>query len=300
MNNNDRAGNSYPLYITLVLLINLLITMTSSRFVSFYFGSSGSVFYDCLKLLLPAAAKCLGLSAALALIRSAVGFDFRVTELLKPVRFSPLLLPVLPSVILAAGIGAKLLFLVFDRLGIHLYSADIIYANKSITVYAVYFLTVVIIPAVVEEVLFRGAVMQILSPPLGDKNALITQAVLFGMIHCHPEKIPYAIAGGLFLGYVRMKSNSLFPAIILHAVSNGMFYILTVFDSYDTFTTLFALAIFTFGVLCLFFLIKSGYFRKIKGIYPNESESLATFWSYPPMFVYTAVILILIIGYFYI
>lgn len=84
----------------------------------------------------------------------------------------------------------------------------------------IYALFVCIAAPVGEELLFRGAILKSLST-YGSKFAIIISAVLFGMVHGNFEQIPFAFLAGLIFGYVAVKTDSLYYAIILHIFNNS-------------------------------------------------------------------------------
>ena len=80
-------------------------------------------------------------------------------------------------------------------------------------------LSIAVVPAVVEELVIRGFVMQPLRK-YGDKFAIIVSAVLFACMHGNMVQIPYTVVGGLLLGYLAVTTGSLWPSVILHFVNN--------------------------------------------------------------------------------
>lgn len=79
--------------------------------------------------------------------------------------------------------------------------------------------SVAIVPAFIEELAIRGALMQPLRK-FGDKFAIITSAMVFAIMHGNLVQIPYTILGGLLLGYLAVVTESLWPSIILHFFNN--------------------------------------------------------------------------------
>lgn len=73
-----------------------------------------------------------------------------------------------------------------------------------------------------EELFFRGFVFRRLASLNGARSALIVSALLFGIFHLDPLHSPLAAAMGLFLGYVVMKTGSIFPAISAHVFNNAV------------------------------------------------------------------------------
>ncbi len=55
--------------------------------------------------------------------------------------------------------------------------------------------------------------------------AVVVSALLFGLIHMTAEQIPFAVCAGLLLGYVYLKTQSIWSVVIIHAVNNLMSYI---------------------------------------------------------------------------
>lgn len=84
-----------------------------------------------------------------------------------------------------------------------------------------YFVTVALIPALVEEFLFRGVVLGTLKKYSG-ALAIVVSGTLFGLLHGNFYQIPFTIPVGIILGYVCIKSNSMLPGIIIHFFNNAL------------------------------------------------------------------------------
>ncbi len=80
-------------------------------------------------------------------------------------------------------------------------------------------LSTAIVPALVEEFAMRGVVLGVLLP-FGEAFSVITSAVLFGIMHGNFEQMPFAFLVGLVLGYIRIKTGSLWPCILVHFTNN--------------------------------------------------------------------------------
>lgn len=92
--------------------------------------------------------------------------------------------------------------------------------NDDPLVLALYVLSVVVIPPIVEEMMFRGMVLQGLRR-FGDGFAVVASAALFGLYHGNLAQTVFAFLCGLVLGFVVIRTNSLLPAILIHAVNNA-------------------------------------------------------------------------------
>jgi len=84
-----------------------------------------------------------------------------------------------------------------------------------------------LLPALCEEILFRGFILSGLGAMTGKWRAIALTAVLFGVLHRDPARIPLTGAVGLALGYVAWETRSL----ILPAVMHGLYNLSLVFLS---------------------------------------------------------------------
>jgi len=72
---------------------------------------------------------------------------------------------------------------------------------------------------VLEELVFRGAVLR-LARPLGVREAILLQAVLFAAQHGSPAAVVWALVCGLVLGTLAERTGRVWPGIILHTLNN--------------------------------------------------------------------------------
>lgn len=90
------------------------------------------------------------------------------------------------------------------------------YTNAQL---ALKLLVMAVIPAFVEEFLFRGVVLSNLLP-FGRVSAIVASAVLFGVMHQNVSQLLYTVVAGLVIGYIYVKTRSLWACILLHFVNN--------------------------------------------------------------------------------
>ncbi|MBQ9116487.1 MAG: CPBP family intramembrane metalloprotease [Clostridia bacterium] len=83
------------------------------------------------------------------------------------------------------------------------------------------FLTTVIITPIMEELLFRGVALRVLSES-GRRNAVIVSAMLFALMHYELYPLFYAFCAGAVIAYFSYSANSFLYAIGLHAVNNAV------------------------------------------------------------------------------
>ena len=97
----------------------------------------------------------------------------------------------------------------------------------------IYALNIAVIAPVVEEILFRGVIMQSLRQ-FGDGFALLASSILFGLAHGNLLQIPNALVMGLAMGYFVLRTNSLWTGIVLHMVNNALAVGLQITTRYTT------------------------------------------------------------------
>ena len=82
-------------------------------------------------------------------------------------------------------------------------------------------LTMALVPAVCEELLFRGFVLNQLLGPETRARAILVSAVLFGVFHRHLLLLLPAGLAGLLFAVMVQRSRSLAPAILAHFTVNA-------------------------------------------------------------------------------
>ncbi len=78
-----------------------------------------------------------------------------------------------------------------------------------------------IIPAVCEEFAMRCCSLQLLRK-YGKGFAVLAVSIVFGLLHANVTQFIFAFLIGLVLGFVTIKTDSIVPAVLIHAFNNGM------------------------------------------------------------------------------
>jgi membrane protease YdiL (CAAX protease family) len=78
---------------------------------------------------------------------------------------------------------------------------------------------IALLPAVCEEIVLRGVVLPSLRPALGAAGAVAASSLLFALIH-DAYRMPFTFAVGLGLGALRVRTGSLVPPVLAHALLN--------------------------------------------------------------------------------
>lgn len=87
-------------------------------------------------------------------------------------------------------------------------------------------LMLVVLAPIMEEVLFRGILLESVRSKYSSGRAIVVSALMFGVIHIIPQQVVNAFVIGLILGYIYVRTDSLWPVIIIHALNNAMAYVI--------------------------------------------------------------------------
>jgi len=82
-------------------------------------------------------------------------------------------------------------------------------------------------PAVLEEIIFRGALQGRLLALLGERTGLVVTAMAFALCHQAPAVLLVHVSIGLYLGFLRQRCGSLLPGMLLHFLYNGSLVLLS-------------------------------------------------------------------------
>ncbi|HLY11750.1 MAG TPA: CPBP family intramembrane glutamic endopeptidase [Planctomycetota bacterium] len=84
------------------------------------------------------------------------------------------------------------------------------------------YLLVAVLPPIFEELGFRGVMFPLLSRSLDPKETILLTAVAFGLLHLSIPTLITHVPLGLYLGWLRYRSGSLYPSIFAHFLHNGL------------------------------------------------------------------------------
>ena len=88
------------------------------------------------------------------------------------------------------------------------------------------YLTICIFAPLVEEVVFRGAVLRSLLQRMNSRwGAIALSALFFALVHLNPAQMPHAFLIGLLLGWMYERTRSILPGIMVHWVNNTVVYV---------------------------------------------------------------------------
>ncbi len=89
------------------------------------------------------------------------------------------------------------------------------------------YLMICLFAPLVEEIVFRGAILRALLDKIKHHwVAILISAVFFALVHGNPAQMPHAFLIGLLLGWMYFLSKSILPGVMLHWVNNTIAYVI--------------------------------------------------------------------------
>lgn len=132
-----------------------------------------------------------------------------------------LMLPLTLAMLILSGIIAELTTSLFgdvpdagDQLGVTS-------VGLSVTDLVCLLIVAVMVAPIIEEVVFRGLLYQLVRARKGVSLAIIVSAVAFAGVHFIPLLLGVFVVMGIVFALVTEHFKSLYPAILLHALNNA-------------------------------------------------------------------------------
>lgn len=90
------------------------------------------------------------------------------------------------------------------------------------------YLVIGLLAPLVEEVVFRGAVLRALLrwKSVQPWLAIVISAVFFSGVHMNPAQLPHTFLMGLLLGWMYYRTDSIVPGVVYHWVNNTVAYVM--------------------------------------------------------------------------
>ncbi|QDV58784.1 CPBP family intramembrane glutamic endopeptidase [Rosistilla oblonga] len=110
------------------------------------------------------------------------------------------------------------------------------------------------LPAICEEIMFRGYIQTRLAARFPAVAAIAIASIMFAVFHFDPVHVIAVLPIGLWLGFLRHASGSIFPAMLAHGINNTLSVISVMpeqTDALDAPSTLLTLALLGLGIPCL-------------------------------------------------
>lgn len=180
----------------------------------------------------------------------------------------------------AATTGAALFsqfYLFLELAGIHIQIPNISLLTGDWISSLLTILYVCVLGPICEEILFRGILLKGLKP-YGSMTAIIVSSFAFTLFHGNPVQFATPLFVGLLLGYLTVKTRSLFPAMAAHILNNTLQTLPTLLGDSDSLVVVFCSgAVMVVGSISLIvFLLR--YSKGFSQLYREEEQTGFSPW----------------------
>lgn len=176
----------------------------------------------------------------------------------------PLVFPTVSVVIAISALTSFLIFLTTGR-------------TNSVDLGSSFFVAILryaLLPALLEEMLFRYLPLRLLSP-YSRRGAVLISAFFFSLVHHDLFSIPYAFIAGVIFMAVDIATDSVIPSLIIHFINNALSVGIIIFKDNAAFAPIIYVII---GILTLISLaviyIRRGEYKKMLYFAFDKGEQL--------------------------
>ena len=96
-----------------------------------------------------------------------------------------------------------------------------------------------LLPAILEEALFRYLPMRLLAP-YSPRGTIVLSSLFFALLHTDVFTIPYALFAGMVFMSVNLATDSIIPSIVIHLINNALSVTLMYIDRPDVTAIIYA------------------------------------------------------------
>lgn len=86
-------------------------------------------------------------------------------------------------------------------------------------------LVIAVLPAIFEEALFRGVILNSCEQSTGTVRTVFLVGFCFSLFHGSPEQTVYQFIAGCAFAFVALRSGSILPSVIMHFINNALIVI---------------------------------------------------------------------------
>lgn len=216
---------------------------------------------------------------------------------------------ILLSVVIFLGIQAACIILQsiimtgFDAIGLGFPSLEY-EQEESMRMAVLGIITSSVTAPLFEELFFRGCLLSRMSK-VSTRFAIFATALFFGLWHQNLLQFILGFAGGLWLGYITVKSKSMIPSLICHITANTFIECIAIYEQYDEITAnnIFNVWIFSIPVIAIICAViflkwekKSGMDRLPERTEYHRRRDVPIFFSSVPVWIFMAIMLLTIIS----
>lgn len=86
-------------------------------------------------------------------------------------------------------------------------------------------IVIALMPAVFEELMFRGLLLNCCESGMGSIRAILVTGFCFSLFHGSPEQTVYQFIAGCAFAFIAVRSGSILPSMVMHFINNALIII---------------------------------------------------------------------------
>lgn len=94
-------------------------------------------------------------------------------------------------------------------------------------------LVIAVLPALFEELLFRGIILNSCENGAGTVRTVLLVGFCFSLFHASPEQTVYQFITGCAFAFIALRSGSILPSVLMHFINNALIVIFAACGLFD-------------------------------------------------------------------
>lgn len=94
-------------------------------------------------------------------------------------------------------------------------------------------LVIAVLPALLEELLFRGIILNSCENGAGTVRTVFLVGFCFSLFHASPEQTVYQFITGCAFAFIALRSGSILPSVLMHFINNALIVIFAACGLFD-------------------------------------------------------------------
>ncbi|MBR1778949.1 MAG: CPBP family intramembrane metalloprotease [Clostridia bacterium] len=238
-------------FLFLMVVIEVILFLYVDRFLNIISltrarDAQVKIFDIMIYLLVPVSIFYLLLMSSRSKISDVVNFKYKKCNL-----FKYILISFFGSMI--ANVITYFLINILKSTHISSPSPNFYYGSSAMSI----FLSIIeynVVPAIAEEFVFRGVILNELKP-YGGKFAVVASSLLFALLHGNIEQFLFAFLLGLYFGYIALQEGSIVPTVIIHFLNNFLVGISTLFKSNEEISAVLSAVYLVLSIISLVYIL---------------------------------------------
>lgn len=220
--NTGLTPSSGGFALSFTTIVNLVITLILSLIISALSLARGSDGYIYLSYIAPQVTIAIGVLLSIKLRKLPFKQTFPVKSSPKYYLIGAMLIF---GLLFSLGKISEPIAALFKLIGYKARQADDILPNLSGGLVVPALIVIGLLPAILEESLFRGVILRSCERDCGTLFTVLIVGMSFSLYHTSPEQTIYQFFAGCVFAFIAVRSGSILPSMVMHFVNNALIVI---------------------------------------------------------------------------